>query len=63
MKSFRCFLFGHADRLHERDQKGRLVLRCSACGHDYLVLPKQKFRARKVKKPARVLRVAERKQA
>ncbi len=31
--------FGHADRLYDRDRRGRMVLICAGCGDTKLVLP------------------------
>lgn len=60
--------FSHADRVRERDDRGRLTLVCPNCGDVQIVLPGQKFKARKVKAPkkrksADVLTIAARKQA
>lgn len=38
MKFFSSCVFGHGDRYRSRDDRGRLVLVCEACGDEQIVL-------------------------
>lgn len=51
MNLFSPCWFSHGDRFRERDTKGKYWLVCQDCGDQRAVLPGQKLKVRREKKP------------